>query len=809
METFLQDLRYGFRVLLRNRAISAIAIVVLAIGIGANTTIFSIINAVLLNPLPFHKPDQLVWLFGTQTQIAEAPVSYADYLDWKARTQKFQNLCAFVGYGSFNLAGQGDAQQLRSVYVAADLFSMLGVQPMLGRNFLTSEDKPDNYYVTLLSYSLWQRFGSDRKIVGKTLKLDGFNYTVVGIMPRDFQFPIVGGDWRFPADLWVPLPRSPERVTDRNTNMLNVVGRLKENVTIQQAQIEMNTIAKRMEQEYPATNTGDGIKLLALHKQVVRDSRLTLLILFSTVSVILLIACANVANLLLARSVTRKREVALRIALGAGRYRMIRQLLTESVVLAVGGAALGLLVAYWSLRTLIALSPGNIPRLSDATLDLRVLVFTISVSILTGIIFGLAPALQLSKTDLNDSLKESDRGGTSSVRSGRIRNLLVISEVALALMLLISGGLLMKSFTQVLRIEPGFDPHNLLTMELALTYGKYKDVESQVAFFKQVVEHTKNLPGVEAVGGTSILPMTGGESSTIFNIEGRPSPPENQLPWASFRWVSPDYFRAMGISLLKGRDFTVRDDKDAPRVVIINERMARQNWQNGNPIGQRIKIRYGTEKFVYEIVGIVSNIHHFGLDKDENPEFYMPIYENPRWFMHMVVRTRTNPMLLTNEIRKVVAKFDKDQPVTNVKTMETVLAESVAPRKLSMSLMLVFAGIALILASIGVYSVIAYSVAQRTHEVGIRMALGAQTSNVLKMILLQGISPVLVGIVIGLGGAWALTRWMQSMLFHVSTTDPLIFILVPLFLILIAALASYFPARRAAKVDPVIALRYE
>jgi putative ABC transport system permease protein len=447
--------------------------------------------------------------------------------------------------------------------------------------------------------------------------------------------------------------------------------------------------------------------------------------------------------------------------------------------------------------------------LSEATLDLRVLVFTISVSILTGIIFGLAPALQLSKTDLNDSLKESDRGGTSSVRSGRIRNLLVISEVALALMLLISGGLLMKSFTKVLRIEPGFNPHNLLTMELALTYGKYKDAESQVAFFKQVVEHTKNLPGVEAVGGTSILPMTGGESSTIFNIEGRHSPPENQLPWASFRWVSPDYFRTMGISLLKGRDLTVRDDQNAPKVVIINERMARQNWPNENPIGQRIKIRYGTEKFVSEIVGVVSNIHHFGLDKDENPEFYMPIYQNPEWFMYLVVRTPTNPIALANEIRKVVAKFDKDQPVANVKTMETILAESVAPRKLSMSLMLVFAGIALMLASIGVYSVIAYSVAQRTHEVGIRMALGAQTSNVLKMILLQGISPVLVGIVIGLGGAWALTRWMQSMLFHVSTTDPLIFIIVPLLLVLIAALASYFPARRAAKVDPVIALRYE
>jgi putative ABC transport system permease protein len=809
METLLQDLRYGIRVLLRNRAISGIAVVVLAIGIGANTTIFSIINAVLLNPLPFHKPDQLVWLFGTQTQIAEAPVSYADYLDWKARTQKFKNICAFVGYTSLNLAGKGEAQQLRGVYVAADLFPMIGVQPMLGRNFLPSEDKPDNYRVAILSYPVWQRFGSDRSLVGKTLKLDGFNYTVVGIMPKGFQFPIIGGDWTLPADIWIPLPLVPRRVNDRNTNMLNIIGRLKENVTIQQAQIEMNTIAKRMEQEYPATNTGDGIKLVALHNRIVRDSRFTLLILFATVSLILLIACANVANLLLARAVTRKREVALRIALGAGRYRMIRQLLTESVVLAFAGAVLGLLIAYWSTRTLIALSPGNIPRLSEAALDLRVLAFTISVSLLTGIIFGLVPALQLSKTDLNDSLKESDRGGTSSIRSGRIRNLLVVSEVALALMLLISGGLLMKSFLKVIRMEPGFNPQNVLTMELALTFGKYTTVESQVPFFKQVVEHTKSLPGVEAVGGTSILPMSGGESSTIFNIEGRPSPPENQLPWASFRWVTPDYFRTMGISLLKGRDFTERDDENAPKVVIINERMARQNWPNENPIGQRINIRYGTGKFVREIVGVVSNIHHFGLDKDENPEFYMPIYENPRWFMSLAVRAKTNPMVLADEIRKVVAKFDKDQPVVNVKTMETILAESMAPRKLSMSLMLVFAGIALMLASIGVYSVISYSVAQRTHEVGIRMALGAQTSNVLKMMLLQGIYPVLVGILIGLAGAWGLTRWMQSMLFHVSTTDPWTFILVPVLLVLIAVLASYFPARRAAKVDPVIALRYE
>ncbi len=809
MEALLRDIRYGVRFFFRNAAFSVVAVIVLALGIGATSAIFSVINSVLLKDLPFKDPARLVSIYGNLTQLTKAPVSAADYLDCKMRTQAFDGMSCFAAYGAHNLSGVDHAEQLRSVFVSADLFSTLGVQPIIGRNFLSNEDRPDHYHVVLLSHSLWQRrFGSDRNLVGKTLKLDGLDYTVVGIMKPGFQFPLVGADFPFPADLWVPLPMTPKRAADRNTNYLGVVGRLKPGITIEKAQIEMNVIAKSLEQEYPATNTGDRILLVPYREDVIGKSRLTLFILFGTVVLVLLIACANIANLLLARATTRKKEMAIRAALGVSPGWLIRQLFTESMILAFTGGAVGLLIGSLGTRFLVMLSPENIPRLKETTLDFSVLFFTFAVSVLTGIIFGLAPALQLLKSDLNESLSEGDRGGSSGVSHAKVRSSLIVFEVALALVLLISSGLMIKSFVELLLVKTGMNPSNLLTVELSLPSKKYPDMKTQTTFFQAVLERTKNLPGVEEVGGTSILPLTG-STSTIFSIEGKPAPPENLLPWAGFCWVTPNYFRTMSIPLIKGRDFTDRDNENAPEVVVINEKMAKQNWPNSDPIGQRIKIRYGTGTFVREIVGIVGNIRHLGLDQDAQPEMYMPIYQNPENFMYLVARTKSNPMALAKVIQSEVASIDKDQPVANIKTMQNIFSSSVAPRRFSMLLITIFACLALVLSSAGLYSVISYSVAQRNHELGIRMAVGATSKDVLTLILGQGFKLVVSGTIIGLAGAFALTRLLQSMLFNVSTTDPVIFVAISFILICFALLASYIPARRATKVDPMVALRHD
>lgn len=808
MDTLLQDLRYGIRFFLRNPAFSIVAIIVLALGIGATTAIFSVINTVLLKPLPFKDPASLIWFHGIQTQLSEAPVSVADYLDWKRQTQLFEGISALAAYGALNLSGVDQAEQLRCVFVSADLFPMLGVQPIIGRNFLPQEDKPDHYRVALLSYGLWQRrFGADRNLVGKTIKLDGIDYTVVGIMKPGFQFPILGADYSTPADLWVPFPLTEARVADRNTNYIGVLGRMKPGVTLEKAQAEMDLIAKQLEQEYPATNTGDGIKLVPYRDEIIGDSRLTLFILFGTVVLVLLIACANTANLLLARAATRRKEIAIRTALGVSQRRMICQLLTENMILAIMGGGLGLLLASVGTRLLIVLSPENIPRLKETALDISVLSFTLAVSLLTGLIFGLAPALQLMKSDLNQSLNESSRGSSSGSGHARIRSSLVVVEVALALLLLISSGLMIKSFVELLLVKPGMNPSNLLTLELALP-TKYSDLQAQTSFFKSVVNRTQNLPGVESVAGASALPVSG-YSSTIFNIEGRPVPPENKLPLAGFQWVTPNFFRTMNIPIIRGREFSESDNETSPKVVVINERMAKQHWGTDNPIGQRINIRYGTGKFVREIVGVVGNVKTLGLDQNVQAEMYMPLYEGPEYFMYLLVRTKSNPMALAKVIQKEVAQIDPDQPVANIRTMENVFSESVAPRRFSMLLITVFAAIALVLSSVGIYSVISYSVAQRKQELGIRMALGANARDVLALVIGQGFKLIAIGTTIGLTGAFILTRLIQSMLFNVSTTDPVVFLGISLILVSVALLASYIPARRAARVDPMVALRHE
>ena len=809
MDTFLQDLRYGVRVFLRNPGFTAVAVLVLALGIGANSAIFSVINAVFLRPLPFREPERLIFVHQTQTQLPISPSTVADYLDWKARTKQFENISCFVGYGAHNFSGNERAEQLRSVFVSADLFPMLGVQPMLGRNFLASEDKPDHHRVVLMSYGLWQRrFGADRSLIGKPLKLDGLDYTVVGIMPPDFRFPISGDSYSLRIDLWVPFPLSPKRVADRNTHYISVLGRLKPGVTLEKAQTEMTLMAKQMEKEFPKTNIDHGIKLIPLHENIVSNNRLTLWILFGTVVVVLLIACANAANLLLARAASRRKEIAIRTALGVGRIRMLRQLLTESTLLAIAAGALGLLLGSLGTRLLITLSPQTIPRLEETSLDLPVLGFTFAVSILTGLFFGLFPALQLIRTDLNESLNESGRSSASGGHA-RFRNSLVVAEVALAFLLFIASGLMMKSLIRVLVVEPGLNPVNLLTAELSLSGTKYPNPQSQAAFLKQIVERTKNLPGVDSVAGTTILPLSGGDSSTFFNIIGEPPLPDNQLPGASFRAVTPNYFRTMGIPFLKGRDFNEQDDGREPKAVLISQRMADKYWSGKNPIGQQINIRYGTGTVLREIVGIVGNVKHFGLDQDVAPEMYFPLWEDPEYFMYLVARTKSDPLALAKTIQQEVARLDRDQPVANIKTMENYFEESVAPRRFSVFLITVFAGIALVLSSIGIYSVISYSVSQRRNELGIRMALGAQARDILRLVVGQGFKLIVLGIAIGLGTALALTRLLTSLLFNVSSRDPFIFIAISLILAVVALLASYIPARRATQVDPMRALRYE
>ncbi|HEV3471346.1 MAG TPA: ABC transporter permease [Pyrinomonadaceae bacterium] len=802
-----QDLRYGVRTLLKNPGFTAVAVVALALGIGANTAIFSVVNAVLLRPLPYRDPDRLVmvWEDNTKGGYPRNTPAAANFLDWREQSRVFEGMAAIANQ-SFALTGAGEPERIDGRRVSASLFPLLGVEPLLGRVFLPEEDQPGAGRAVILSHGLWQRrFGSDPNITGKALTLNGESHTVVGVMPAHFRFPAREDE------LWVPIAFTNEQAANRGTHYLQVVARLRPGVTVEQAQAEMSAIAARLQEQYPSQNTGVGAAVVPLHEQLVGDIRPALLILLGAVGFVLLVACANVANLLLARAAARHKEIAVRVALGASRMRLIRQFLTESLLLAAVGGLAGLLLSLWGVNLLRAFIPESISQVGAVSIDAKVLGFTLLVSLLTGLIFGLAPATQASNFNLNETLKEGGRDSSAGSRGNRIRAVLVVAEVAVSLVLLIGAGLLINSFLRLRSVDPGFRADNLLTMRIVLPELKYPDQARRAAFYAEALRRIEALPGVESAAVTNWIPLVRQGDSNSFTVEGQPDPGPGRSPSVATRVVSPRYFDTMGIQLLRGRQFGEQDRADSPPVVIVSEAMARRSWPGADPVGKRMKMGgYNSDAPWMEVVGVVKDVRQFELTAEPRPQIYLH-YEQPAFFRpsNLVVRTGADPLGLAATVRKTVWEIDKDQPVSNISTMEDVLSESISRQRFSMLLLGIFAGVALVLAAVGIYGVMSYSVAQRTHEIGIRMALGAQAADVLKLTVGQGLRLVLVGVAIGLAAAFALTRLMESLLYGVSATDPATLVTISLVLITVALLASYVPARRATKVDPLTALRYE
>ncbi|MDQ3585381.1 MAG: ABC transporter permease [Acidobacteriota bacterium] len=815
MTTLWQDVRYGVRMLLKNPGFTFVAVVALALGIGANASIFSVVNAVLLRPLPFAEAEQLVmvWERRPRQNRESGPVAPADFLDWQKQNQSFAAMAAYSAR-AFNLTGGGaEPEQLIGQLVTNEFFRVLGARAALGRTLLPEVDLPGGNRVAVISHGLWQRrFGGDAGVVGRTLTLDDEIFTVAGVMPPDFNYPDRETElWASPQRT-VPdviLPGNPDPATLRSLHYLNVIARLKPDVTRTAAQAEMETIAGRLEQQYPDANTGHTARVVGLHEQLVGDVRPVLIVLLSAVGFVLLIACANVANLLLARGAGREREMSIRTALGAGRLRLIRQLLTESVLLAVTGGALGLLLALWGTDALVAISPESFPRLQEINLDGRVIGFTFLTSLLTGVIFGLVPALQVSKLDLSSALKDGGRGSAEGFGRRRLRGALIVAEVALTMVLLVGAGLMIRSFDRLLRVDPGFKADHLLTMEVSLPQAKYDESEEQTAnFFREIIGRIGELPGVQSAGATWILPLSGQGAGSGFEIEGRDPATVSERLNSAFSSVSPNYFHTMSIPIVKGREFGDRDTATAPGVSLVNETFARRYFPNEDPLGKRIK-RRGDDNDWTTIVGVVGDVRQLGLDMEPRAEMFFSYQQSPVPFMNIAVRTATDPATLATAVRQEVWAVNPNQPVANVSTMNELLANSAARTRFNTLLLSLFALIALTLASVGIFGVMSYTVTQRTREIGVRMALGAQRSDVLRLVIRQGMILAGLGIVIGLAAALALTRLMTSLLYGVSATDPATFTGIALLLAGVALVACYIPARRATKVDPMVALRYE
>jgi putative ABC transport system permease protein len=809
MNALVRDLRYTIRTMAANRGFVATAVFVLALGIAANVLIFSVVDAVLLRSLPVPESDRIVMVFESNLERhTREAVAGANFIDWRDQSHSFESIAAYE-YLDFNLTGSDSPERVQGIVTTAELFRVLGVTPMIGRVLQSEDENRGTDRVVVISRGLWERrFGANPAIVGQKFVANAETLTIIGVMPADFSYPRE-------AELWIP-PRQtvPERVLNPTVNMasnrdshyLHTIARLNRGLTLDQARTEIEVVARRIEEQNPDENRNRGVALLALRDYEVGDVRTMLLVLSAAVGFVLLIACANVANLLLARATTRQKEIAIRTALGASRFRLVRQLLTESVLLALLGGAIGILLALWGVNPLVAMMPAGIYGAKQIGINGAVVAFTVAVSLGTGVVFGLVPALQATKSDLNESLKEGGRSGGAGSRGNRARNLLVVCEIASSLVLLIGAGLLIKSFVRLMHVDPGFETRGVLTMKLSLPAVQYPDAGKRATFFEQVIARLKSTAGVESAAAISRLPLTSGNSSRGFSIEGRQTDGASG-PGADYRVISSDYFRAMGISLLKGRAFTDRDTTNSPGVAIINQTAAARYWADEDPVGRRIRIDNGDPWM--EIVGVVQDVKHLGLDSESRAEMYVPYQKDPWPFMTIIVRSNSDPAAMAAVMRNEVWAVDKDLPIPDVKTNEQLLADSVARRRFNMLLLSIFGAMALALAAVGIYGVMSYSVTQRSHEIGIRMALGAKQTDVLRLVVGQGAILTVAGVGTGIIAAFGLTRLMKSLLFAVDSTDPLTFVVISLGLMCVALAACFGPALRATKVDPIVALRYE
>jgi putative ABC transport system permease protein len=808
MQNLLQDLRYAFRLLAKSPGFTAIAILTLALGIGANTAIFSVVNGVLLRPLSFRDPSRLV-IVAEKSPFPTISTSYQNFVDWRDQSRSFESMEGTRATG-LSLTGAGDPELLTARMATAGLFSLLGVEAREGRTFLPEEDKAGSAPVVLLTYGLWQRrFGGSREIIGKPITLDSRPYTVVGVLPPGFQL-------LQPADVFVPfVPWAVTLPDDRNWHPgIIAIARLKPGVSREQARTEMVGITKRLELQYPDYNTGTSADVVGLQEQLVQNVRPALILLLGAVSLVLLIACVNVANLLLARASSRGREVAIRTAMGAGRGRVVRQLLTESVLLSLGGGLMGMFFAWASLGPLLKISAGSVPQVVPIELDRSVLGFTFIVSLITGLFFGLVPALRTAKLDLRETLNEGSRGSTSGPGHHRLRGVLVASEIALAVLLLVGSGLLLRSFSRLQDVPPGFQADHLLVADIPLSQTAYSKPEQRYQFFDRLVERAKALPGVRSAGAASFLPVSGGGSVIHFNITGHPPKTPHDYVAAGYRTVTPNYLETLGVPLLRGRMLTPADNDKTPAVVVINASMAAKYFPNENPLGKRLQLGATPDKDVptMEIVGVIGDVRP-GLGVDPQTEMYLPYRQAdlilPVFQLSVVLRTAADPQLQTAALRSALAEIDPNQPLVKVRTMEENMAATVAQPRFRTWLIGIFAAVALVLAAVGVYGVMSYTVTQRTSEIGIRVTLGAQPEDVFKAIVGEGLRLALAGVAIGTVAALALTRLLQSFLFGISAYDPITFLGVAMLLTMVAATASFFPARRATLVDPMVALRYE
>ena len=807
MEAIFKDIRYGFRMMRKSPAFTAVALLTLALGIGANTAIFSVVNAIVFRPLPYSAPDRLVgiWTRDLKKPGTQYPVALPIFRDWQQQSQMFTGITAYA-FNRFHVSGAEGPDETRGVFATADFFEVMGVRPILGR---TLQPADEGEHVIVLGDALWRRrYNADRNVLGKTIDLNADTFTIIGVMPPSFRFPTPDIElWSSMAPIYTVTGKGSlgDWVNNRSLRGYRIVGRMKDGVSLDQAQAEMNTIAERLARAYPDSEAGTGAILVSLREQMVGAYKSALLVLLGTVGFILLIACLNVANLMMARTTARDREIAIRRAMGASQRRLIRQMLTESILLATLGGAIGLFVAVWGVDVLLRFTPKEIPRLEGVRVDPLALFFTLGISLLTGLFFGLAPAWHARKLSLNESLREGGRGIAGVARVKRVRSLLVISEIALAVVLLIGSGLMLKSFARLTSVDPGFNADRLLTMAVALQFARYQDPVKQVSFFDQALERIRSLPGVIAAGACTSLPPTSIQQGSGFTIEGRPADRSGPPPSALYMPATPGYLEALGVPLVRGRTINAGDTAQAPGAVVINQTLAQRFFPGEDPVGHRMTV----DGVLRTVVGIVGDAKYQGLGTEAGPQVYVPYAQSPFPGMRIIVRTSVEPKSLAGAVRSQIQSIDAEEGPTRIAAMTELISQSVAQPRFNTLLIGLFGTLAFLLAAIGIYGVISYDVAQRTNEIGIRMALGAQRWDVLRLIVRQGFVLTLAGLFAGIAGAFGLTRFLNQLLFDVKPTDPAIYVAVAGLLVLVAVAASLVPARRATKVDPLVALRYE